>query len=138
MLPGSVGSRLVIKAAKGRKDKKGRYSEKSLGQVFAMGEGIAGTAASTRKSVIIHDTSTDTRFQARNSKVSVGSILSLPMIYSKDELVGVLNVSHPSPHAFHRTTSASSRLLSPAALALRNARLCGGDEVNRMLKAELS
>jgi PAS domain S-box-containing protein len=140
MMPGSDGSRLEIKAAKGRKDKKGRYSEKSLGQVFAMGEGIAGTAASTRKSVIIHDTSTDTRFQARNSKVSVGSILSLPMIYSKDELVGVLNVSHPSPHAFHEDDLCIiSGLLSPAALALRNARLMREvDEVNRMLKAELS
>jgi len=140
MMPGSDVTQLEIKAAKGRKDKKGRYSEKSLGQVFAIGEGIAGMAAYTCKPVIIHDTTKDDRFQARDNKVSIGSILSLPMLYSRDELVGVLNLSHPEADAFaEEDLNVLSVLLSPAALALRNARLMREvDEINRMLKAELS
>jgi PAS domain S-box-containing protein len=140
MMPGRDGTRLEIKAARGRKEKKGRYSERSLGQVFTIGEGIAGLAAKTRSPVVIHDTSKDARFQVREGSVKVGSILSLPMGYNRGELVGVLNLSHPSPGIFDdghlRILSA---LLASAALALRNARLMREiDEMNRMLKAELS
>lgn len=133
-------SRLEIKAAKGRKDKRSRYSERSLGQVFSVGEGIAGVAAASGKPVIIHDTKHDDRFQARDSKVSIGSILSLPLIYSQSELVGVLNLSHPKASVFEdEDLQVISVLLSPAALALRNARLMREvEEINRMLKAELS
>lgn len=140
MMPGSDGTRLEIKAAKGRKDKKGRYSEKSLGQVFAIGQGIAGMAAVTRMPVIIHDVAADPRFETRDSKVSIGSILSMPMVYSRDELVGVLNLSHPEANSFEdEDLQVLSAMLSPAALALRNARLMREvDEINRMLKAELS
>lgn len=140
MMPGLDGSQLEIKAAKGRRDRKGRYSEKSLGQVFIIGQGIAGMAAITRKAIIIHDTTQDPRFEARDNKVSIGSILSLPMIYSRNELVGVLNLSHPEAYSFEEDDLVVlSALLSPAALALRNARLMREvDEINKMLKAELS
>ncbi|MCU0576529.1 MAG: PAS domain S-box protein [Desulfobacterota bacterium] len=140
MMPGLDGSQLEIKAAKGRRDRKGRYSEKSLGQVFIIGQGIAGMAAITRKAIIIHDTAQDPRFEARDNKVSIGSILSLPMIYSRNELVGVLNLSHPEADSFEEDDLVVlSALLSPAALALRNARLMREvDEINKMLKAELS
>ncbi|HWR67817.1 MAG TPA: PAS domain S-box protein, partial [Desulfomonilia bacterium] len=140
MMPGLDGSQLEIKAAKGRRDRKGRYSEKSLGQVFIIGQGIAGMAAITRKAIIIHDTAQDPRFEARDNKVSIGSILSLPMIYSRNELVGVLNLSHPEAYSFEEDDLVVlSALLSPAALALRNARLMREvDEINKMLKAELS
>lgn len=140
MMRSMGGDTLEIKAAKGRKDKSGRYSERSLGQAFTIGEGIAGMVALTRTPVIIHDTSKDSRFQERKSKVSIGSILSLPMVYSKDELVGVLNLSHPKPFAFEEEDlRVLTALLSPAALALRNARLMREvEEINRMLKADLS
>ena len=140
MMPGMDGTKLEIKAAKGRKDKKGRYSEKSLGQVFTIGEGIAGMAAVMRKPFIIHDTAVDPRFEARDNKISIGSVLSLPMVYGKDELVGVLNLSHPVPNSFEEEDlRVLSALLSPAALALRNAKLMREvDDINRMLKAELS
>ena len=140
MMATSDASKLEIKAAKGRKDKRSRYSEKSLGQVFALGEGIAGVAALKGKPVIIHDTSKDMRFKAGSNKVKIGTILSLPLIYSKDELVGVLNLSHPKAHAFEDDDlRVLSALLSPAALALRNAKLMREvDEINKMLKAELS
>jgi PAS domain S-box-containing protein len=140
MMPTPDNLRLEIKAAKGRKDKRSRYSEESIGQIFSIGEGIAGVAALGGKPIIIHDTSKDERFQARDNKVSIGSILSLPLIYNKDELVGVLNLSHPKAFAFEdEDLHLISILLSPAALALRNAKLMREvEEINRMLKAELS
>lgn len=140
MMPSTDGRTLEIKAAKGHKDTSSRYSEESLGQVFSIGEGIAGMVAMQGKPIIIHDAASDPRFQARDNTVSIGSILSLPLIYSKDELVGVLNMSHSSPHAFRDDDlGVLSVLLPPAALALRNARLMREvSEINRMLKAELS
>ncbi len=139
MMPTADRSKLEIKAAKGRKDKRSRYSEKSLGQVFSIGEGIAGVAAQLGKPIIIHDALRDERFQTRQNKVSIGSILSLPLIYSRDELVGILNLSHPKAEVFEdEDLQIISVLLSPAALALRNAKLMREvEEINKMLKAEL-
>ena len=140
MMPSTDSTKLQIKSAKGRGDKDSRYSEDSLGQVFSIGEGIAGMAALTAQPVIIQDTLSDPRFQTRQNKVDIGSIAALPLIYSKDEIVGVLNLSHPRPHAFKEDDlKVISALLSPAALALRNARLMREvEEINRMLRAELS
>jgi PAS domain S-box-containing protein len=140
MMPSAEGTKLEIKAAKGYRDKDCRYSEESLGQVFSMGEGIAGMVAMECKPIIIHDTGKDARFQTRDNAVSIGSLVSLPLIYSKDELVGVLNLSHSSPQAFHEDDlKVLTALLSPAALALRNARLMREvEEINKVLKAELS
>ena len=140
MMPSTDSTKLQIKSAKGRGDKDSRYSEDSLGQVFSIGEGIAGMAALTAQPVIIQDTLSDPRFQTRQNTVSIGSIAALPLIYSKDEIVGVLNLSHPRPHAFKEDDlKVISALLSPAALALRNARLMREvEEINRMLRAELS
>jgi PAS domain S-box-containing protein len=140
MMPSTDSTKLQIKSAKGRGDKDSRYSEDSLGQVFSIGEGIAGMVAQTGQPVIIQDTLSDPRFQTRQNTVSIGSIAALPLIYSKDEIVGVLNLSHPRPHAFKEDDlKVISALLSPAALALRNARLMREvEEINRMLRAELS
>ena len=140
MMPSTDSTKLQIKSAKGRGDKDSRYSEDSLGQVFSIGEGIAGMVAQTGQPVIIQDTLSDPRFQTRQNKVDIGSIAALPLIYSKDEIVGVLNLSHPRPHAFKEDDlKVISALLSPAALALRNARLMREvEEINRMLRAELS
>ncbi len=140
MMPSTDSTKLQIKSAKGRGDKDSRYSEDSLGQVFSIGEGIAGMVAQTGQPVIIQDTLSDPRFQTRQNKVSIGSIAALPLIYSKDEIVGVLNLSHPRPQAFKEDDlKVISALLSPAALALRNARLMREvEEINRMLRAELS
>jgi GAF domain-containing protein len=96
-------------------------------------------AAQLGKPIIIHDALRDERFQTRQNKVSIGSILSLPLIYSRDELVGILNLSHPKAEVFEdEDLQIISVLLSPAALALRNAKLMREvEEINKMLKAEL-
>ncbi len=140
MMPSPDGSQLEIKAAKGILDKISRYSETSLGQTFPIGEGIAGTVALSREPIIIHDTSSDLLYKNRKNNVTIGSMLSMPLIYGKDELVGVLNLSHSRPGAFNPDDlNLVNILLRPSALALRNARVMRDvEEINSMLKAELS
>ena len=100
MMPSRDGSRLEIKAAKGAGDRRFRYSEDSLGNAFPMGTGIAGRVAQTRKAIVIPDASKDSLFQSLAMKIQVGSLLSMPLVYGKKELVGVLNLSHPRARGF--------------------------------------
>jgi signal transduction histidine kinase len=62
------------------------------------------------------------------------------MIYGKNELVGVLNISHSKKAIFTRQDlSLMNIILAPAALALRNARLMREvDDINTLLRDELS
>jgi len=140
MMPSSDRTSLEIRAAKGSCDQNSRYSEQSLGQVFPMGEGIAGMVALSREPTIIKDASCDPLFQSRDIKIEIGSMLSMPLVYGKAELVGVINLSHPEPDAFSQTDlSLLHFLLPPAALALRNARVMKDiEDINLMLKDELS
>ncbi len=140
MMPSSDGKRLEIKAAKGNKDKRSRYSESSLGHVFPMGEGIAGRVAVSLKPIIIEEASTNPLFTSKDMKIRVGSLLSLPLIYGKKELVGVLNVSHSKVKAFaDQDLKLVNILLTPAALALRNARVMKEmEDFNAILKTDLS
>jgi PAS domain S-box-containing protein len=140
MMPSYDKSQLEIKAAKGNQDKISRYSEHSLGQTFPMGEGIAGTVALSREPIIIHDITRDPLYQNKKINVKIGSMLSMPLIYSQRELVGVLNLSHSKAHVFSDDhIKLVNILLPPAALALRNARVMRDvEEINTMLKAELS
>jgi PAS domain S-box-containing protein len=140
MMPSHDGSRLVIKAAKGKQDERTRYSNSSLGHEFPMGEGIAGRVAVTRKPIVIADSSKDPLFQNTAMKIKVGSLLSLPLVYGKGELVGVLNLSHSRAKAFRKQdTGLVNILLTPAALALRNARAMSEmEDINAILKSDLS
>ncbi|MBN2298704.1 MAG: PAS domain S-box protein [Deltaproteobacteria bacterium] len=140
MMPSHDKKQLEIKAAKGSQDRNSRYSERSLGNTFPMGEGIAGTVALSKEPIIINDTLSDPLYENKKNNVAIGSMLSLPLIYGKGELVGVLNLSHSRSHAFTKDDlNLVNRLLPPSALALRNARVMRDvEEINSMLKVELS
>jgi len=140
MMPSHDKKQLEIKAAKGSQDRNSRFSESSLGNTFPMGEGIAGTVAISKEPIVINDTSSDPLYNKKKNNVMIGSMLSLPLIYGKSELVGVLNLSHSKSHAFTGDDlSLVNSLLPPSALALRNARVMRDiEEINSMLKAELS
>jgi PAS domain S-box-containing protein len=140
MMPSHDGARLEIKAAKGIQDKRPRYSEASLGHEFPMGEGIAGRVAVTRKPIVMKDASKDPLFKSTAMKIQVGSLLSMPLVYGKNELVGVLNLSSSKARGFGKQDlNLVNVLLPPAALALRNARVMRemGD-INDILKSDLS
>jgi PAS domain S-box-containing protein len=139
MMPSPDGTELQIKAAKGNLDKNSRFSEKSLGQVFPLGKGIAGSVALTLTPVIIHEAATDPLFENKKTKVRIGSLMSMPLVYGKGELVGVLNLSHSRANAFNeKDLNLVNVLLPPAALALRNARAMKElADINSLLKDEL-
>lgn len=140
MMPSPDGSKLRIRAAKGSTDKNSRFSEGSLGQEFPLGEGIAGRVALTLTPIIIHDAPADPLFENKRTRIRIGSLVSMPLVYGRDELVGVLNLSHSRPNAFNEEVLALvNLLLPPAALALRNARAMKElSDINAVLKAELS
>ncbi|MBI3599534.1 MAG: GAF domain-containing sensor histidine kinase [Nitrospinae bacterium] len=63
-----------------------------------LGEGIAGTVAVTRDPLFIPDVRKDIRFKELPTHVKIGAILCLPL-FSKEELLGVINLSHPDTDA---------------------------------------
>jgi PAS domain S-box-containing protein len=140
MMPSRNGKFLEIRAAKGKMDETSRYSEESLGLNLMIGEGIAGKVAQTLEPVILSDIMSNPLMEAGEMKVKVRSLMSLPMIYGKSELVGVLNISHSRKAVFTKQDlSLMNIILAPAALALRNARLMREvDDINTLLRDELS
>ncbi len=140
MMPTQDMSRLEIRAAKGKLDDYSRYSENTIGQVFSIGEGIAGMVGLSKEPIIIEDARNDPHFQPRDVKVKIGSLLAVPLIYGKNELVGILNLSHSRPNMFsEKDLSLIKFFAAPAVLALRNARMMNDIEsINRILREDLS
>jgi diguanylate cyclase (GGDEF)-like protein len=97
----------------------------SEGLTFAVGEGICGKAAQTRKSVYVPDLETDTTFRARGGAGARGRgcLLAVPMVH-RGSLLGVLNFERPekagiSAEEIELCTSVADQ----AAMAVANARL---------------
>src|SRR6185369_12349473 len=96
------------------------------GLTFAVGEGICGHAAATRKSVYVADLESDQQFFKMRGGAGAkgrGSLLALPMVHG-DELLGVLNFERPEKAGF----SASEieffmGVADQAAMAVKNAQL---------------
>jgi signal transduction histidine kinase len=63
-----------------------------------LGEGIAGTVAVNREPIFIPDVGKDIRFKELPTHVKIGAILCLPL-FSREELIGVINLSHPDTDA---------------------------------------
>jgi signal transduction histidine kinase/CheY-like chemotaxis protein len=90
--PGCDYLRLI--AGKGKGD---RYSgKKNNGKktILRIGEGIAGKAAETGAYVFVPDVTKDKQFKSIEMAVPSGSLLSVPL-KSADEIIGVINFSHP-------------------------------------------
>ncbi|RJP71389.1 MAG: response regulator [Candidatus Abyssobacteria bacterium SURF_17] len=89
------------------------------GKAFRLGEGIAGKVAQSRKSILINDTHKESSFvKAERQKVSVRSILSLPLLHG-DLLHGVLNLSNSEPGTFDKKKEYAFNLIaSTASVAL--------------------
>ena len=69
---------------------------------FKVGEGIIGLAAQTGELQHCQDCRNDPRFELHNQQGTLlpGSIISVPVLVDEMELVGVLNISHPSANYF--------------------------------------
>ena len=101
------------------------------GARLAMGEGLAGRVAQTRKPIFVDNYSTWEGRAEHYQGIPLAAVLEVPMLY-RGELIGVLGVSEVGAAA-RRFDDADARLLSlfasQAAGAVRNVRLL--DETRR-------
>jgi len=91
MLLDEKGEFLELRAVSGWGD---MIDGKKAGKKIKVGEGIAGTVAITQKPIFIPDVKKDERFKELPSHIKTGTIFCLPL-FSKEELLGVINLSHP-------------------------------------------
>lgn len=95
------------------------------GLTFAVGEGVCGRAAQTRKSVYIPDLENEPHFKVKDpaSTRGRGCLLSVPMVHG-DELLGVLNFERPDKAGIGaEEIEFFTAVADQAALAVQNARL---------------
>jgi diguanylate cyclase (GGDEF)-like protein len=100
-------------------------NEGSEGLLFAVGEGIAGHAARSRKSVYVPDLEHEQRFKVLNPSVmrGRGCLLSIPMQHG-NELLGVLNFERKQKADFDREEiEYFTAVADQTAIAVQNARL---------------
>jgi sigma-B regulation protein RsbU (phosphoserine phosphatase) len=89
--------------------------------VVKPGEGITGTAAATRKPVLVGNVLEDSRYL--NAMDAVRSELAVPMVLQQ-KLVGVIDLQSTAPEAFTQQDRALLQLIaSRVAAAVENARL---------------
>lgn len=76
------------------------FSKKNVLYTFRSGEGAAGLALQSKKTVIINEAATSPYFiQKPDSSTVIGSLISLPLLI-ENEPIGVLNLSHAMAAAF--------------------------------------
>ncbi len=91
------GKTLKLKAAAGRGDAGLSPDERkklNRGLTMKVGEGVAGQVVATGKMILVPDVSKSDVFSARETAVTVRSLLCLPVV-AKTRPVGAMNLSHP-------------------------------------------
>ncbi len=100
MLMDADSKELVLKIARGRNDEGTFFDHPGdSGTTFSLGEGIAGKVALNKKTFLIDNTVGDKRFEARETRFPIGSLLCTPLIF-RGKILGVINLSHTQPYAF--------------------------------------
>jgi diguanylate cyclase (GGDEF)-like protein len=98
----------------------------SEGLTFAIGEGVCGHAAFSRKSVYVSDLESDQQFFKSRGGAGAkgrGSLLALPMLHG-EEVLGVLNFERPEKAAFSAAEiEFFMGVADQAAMAVKNAQL---------------
>lgn len=107
---------------------KNRVIEETNEQLrFTLDQGLAGWVVGKRQAALVRDTSQDKRWQRTprtgDKKEPPKSTVSAPLLV-RDELVGVITLSHPEPGFFDEDTLALVQAIADqAAFAMSNARL---------------
>jgi serine phosphatase RsbU (regulator of sigma subunit)/ubiquinone/menaquinone biosynthesis C-methylase UbiE len=109
----------------------GEHIEQTGG--FRLGYGISGSAAKSRKSILVPDVRVDPRYiKFRHSHVDVRSELAIPLVV-KDRLIGTIDLESTKYGAFSEEHEQMlSALASHIAVALDNARLYEETEAHRL------
>lgn len=88
------GNYLILRAASG----KIKFNELKT-KKMSIKESLAGLVLNEGEHIYLPDAPTDKRFNPNISSLPIRSVLSAP-IKIKEEVVGVINFSHPQPNAF--------------------------------------
>lgn len=116
---------ISLAAARGQSENRASYYDEldSRAGRMAMGEGAAGWVAKVGSPVLIKDTTKNKkRFKPLDTEISssIRSLLCLP-IFSKDTVIGVVNMSHPDVGAFSKENERALGLITnQAGLAFAN------------------
>ncbi|MBI4687654.1 MAG: GGDEF domain-containing protein [Nitrospirae bacterium] len=95
---------LTLAAGKGKGDKYFALEKNDSKRKIRIGEGVAGKVAKTGEYIYIPDAAKDKRFKTiGDMKVKVASLLTVPL-KSDNKVIGVINFSHPLPHAYNENT----------------------------------
>ena len=100
---------------------------------LALSQGVVGRVATNKKHVIIADVLKDRKFKEKNmaQKLGIVSMLSVPMVYKKETLLGVLNCFTTNAHAFSESeVCLMNRVANQAAVTIFN--------TERMVRAGLA
>jgi len=91
---------------------------------FKLGEGVAGLVAQTGQSMLVHDTSSDSRYLNDKSRLPPrGSLLCVPMA-ANGQVLGVINVFKSQVDGFKKEEAdLIENMAAQAALGISNARL---------------
>ena len=165
MLLNRTTGELTVKAARGQTDTGISYYHTGSGsqQTFRLGEGIAGWVAQQGEPISIPDGSSGSvvrlypemdargepvelpnlpevpRFAPSSGKArSIGSLLCLPLVID-NEVVGVVNMSHPRPNAFSAEDSHLMTIMTDqVAIALNNVQVFDDmQQLNVVLEEEV-
>ena len=91
---------LFLKIARGRNDDGSFFDYPVESDTrFSIGEGVAGSVALNRETILINETSRDNRFLMRETSFEIGSMLCSPLVFQK-KLLGVVNISHAQAQNF--------------------------------------
>ena len=100
-----------------------RYDQKATTQNVALGKGITGAAAETRKVVLVGDVAHDSRYIATDTDIR--SEVAVPLIL-QDRVIGVMDLESARPSFFTEDHVRALTLLAPQiATSVENARLYG-------------
>jgi len=118
MLIDEATRQLVIEAAAGK------HASQARGARFQLGEGIAGDAAATGKTVYVRDVAKDPRYVVvRGRSPAPGALLAVPLL-SKGRVLGVMNLDRPRADSFsQQEIRLAEAIAAQAALSIASARL---------------
>lgn len=111
---------IALHAARGQDDYETTYYPQGQGSRLQVGQGAAGWVAKTGESLLIEDVANSPYFLPGESDQNIRSLLCLPIRVS-DEVLGVLNMSHPDIGIFSNENERVLRLITDqAAVGLKN------------------
>jgi len=98
---------------------------KSADRCFLLGQEISAMAALSGKAILVQDMRGDERFpHGKGNGAPAGSFLSVPIVTGDEQVLGVLNIHKPQPHALRDSDKDFfSALAGNLAEALQRARL---------------